>query len=298
MRILAEQGVDEALFGFDGSMRFGVVGGADKDHDGGQVHPEEQADGGREASVHHVVGHFAHVHAKEHVNDPPHDRRDYGAGKQSHESPMAGTADAIEEHQGDHREQKDGGRLEDDFEVVNQKRLAVLADQIGARLFSEYGQDDHDDRGNNCEQQQQKRAQMYAPVTTTQRIAFDDAETFDEADHDLRAGEKSAAQAEQKPFPGVFAFAHKVLRDDIVAAGRENEFEAFGYFAQRAVERSGAANDAEGEQQHGEKREKHVEGDGLAEGDAVWKDAAESAEEIFEYSIHRGRPRDYTVSDC
>ncbi len=44
---------------------------------------------------------------------------------------------------------------------------------------------------------------MHAPVGAAQRIAFDDAETFDEADHDLRAGEQRTAEAEQKPFPGM-----------------------------------------------------------------------------------------------
>jgi hypothetical protein len=55
---------------------------------------------------------------------------------------------------------------------------------------------------------------------------------------------------------------------------------------ERAVERGGAADDAEGEEKHGKKGEEHVEGDGLAESDAVWKDAAQAAEEIFEYSLH------------
>lgn len=63
------------------------------------------------------------------------------------------------------------------------------------------------------------------------------------------------------------------------------------------MERSGAADDPQREQEHREKGEEHVEGDGLAESDAVWKDAAESAEEIFEYWLHRGCRRDYTVSD-
>ncbi len=127
---------------------------------------------------------------------------------------------------------------------------------------------------------------MHAPVAAAQRIAFDDAEAFDEADHDLRAGEQSASETEQKPFPGMLAFAHEILGDDVFAAGRENELQAIGDFAQGAVEGGGAADDAEGEEQHGEKREEHVEGDGLAESDAVWKDAAEAAEESFEYSLH------------
>ena len=44
---------------------------------------------------------------------------------------------------------------------------------------------------------------MDAPVRAAERIAFDDAETFDEANHDLRAGEERAAETEQKPFPGM-----------------------------------------------------------------------------------------------
>jgi hypothetical protein len=76
----------------------------------------------------------------------------------------------------------------------------------------------------------------------------------------------------------MLAFAHEILGDDVVAAGREYESEAVGNFVERAVERGGAADDAEGEKQHGEKGEEHVKGDGLAEGDAVWKDAAEAAE--------------------
>jgi hypothetical protein len=35
----------------------------------------------------------------------------------------------------------------------------------------------------------------------------------------------------------------------------------------------------------------------LAQGDAVWKDAAEATKEIFQYSVHRGRRRDYTGSE-
>src|SRR5271156_5378658 len=110
---------------------------------------------------------------------------------------MAGAADAIEEHQSDHREQKHGRGLENNFEFVNKKRLPVLADQPCAGLFSEYGEDDDDDGGNNCEQEQEERAEMYAPVTAAERIAFDDAEAFDEADHNLRAGEQGASEAEQ-----------------------------------------------------------------------------------------------------
>ena len=138
---------------------------------------------------------------------------------------------------------------------------------------------------------------MHAPVAAAQRIAFDDAESFDEADHDLRAGEQSASETEQKPFPGMLAFAHEILGDDVFAAGRKNEFEAVGDFAEGAVERGGAADDSQREKEHGEKGEEHVEGDGLAERDAVWKDAAKAAKESFEYSLHRGCRRDYTVSD-
>ena len=166
---------------------------------------------------------------------------------------MAWTADAIEEHQSDHREHEHDQGLEDDFELVNQKRLAVLADKPGARLFSEYGEDDDDESGNNCEQQQEERAQMHAPVATAERIAFDDAETFDEADHHLRAGEQRAAEAEQKPFPGMLALAHEILRDDVFAAGRKNQLEAIGDLAQSAVEGGGAADDAQREKQHGKK---------------------------------------------
>ncbi len=126
---------------------FGVVGGADQDYYGGQVHPEEQADRGCEAAIDDVVGHFAHVDAEDDVNDPPEDRRNDCAGKQAHESAMAGAADAIEEHRANHREHEDDGGLENDLELVNQQRLAVLADEPGARLFSEYGEDDDDDRG-------------------------------------------------------------------------------------------------------------------------------------------------------
>ena len=115
---------------------------------------------------------------------------------------------------------------------------------------------------------------MHTPVTTAQRVAFDDAEAFDEADHNLRAGEQSASEAQQKPFPGMFAFADEILGHDVFAAGRKNKFQAIGDFAESAVERGGAADDAEGEEQHRKKRQEHVEGDSLAEGDAVWKDAA------------------------
>lgn len=127
---------------------------------------------------------------------------------------------------------------------------------------------------------------MHAPVAAAQRIAFDDAESFDEADHDLRAGDQSASETEQKPFPGMLAFAHEILGDDVVAAGRKNESEAFGDFAEGAVERGGAADDSQRQKQHGKKGEEHVEGDGLAERDAVWKDAAQAAKESFEYSLH------------
>jgi len=115
---------------------------------------------------------------------------------------------------------------------------------------------------------------MNAPITAAQRIAFDDAETFDKADHDLGSGDQSAAEAEQKPFPGMLAFAHEILGDDIIAARWKNESEAGRDFREGAVERGGAADNTEGEKQHGKKREEHVEGDGLAESDAVWKDAS------------------------
>ena len=137
---------------------------------------------------------------------------------------------------------------------------------------------------------------MDAPVTAAERIAFDDAETFDEANHDLGAGEERAPETEQKPFPGMLAFAHEILGDDVFAAGREDELEAGRKFEQGAVERGGAADDAQREEEHREKGEEHVESDGLAESDAVWKDAAEATKEIFQYSVHRGRRRDYTGS--
>jgi hypothetical protein len=71
-----------------------------------------------------------------------------------------------------------------------------------------------------------------------------------------------------------------------------------GDFAQGSMKGGGAADDAEGEEKHGEKRQEHVEGDRLAESDAVWKDAAEATNESVEYSLHRGCRRDYTVSEC
>jgi len=138
---------------------------------------------------------------------------------------------------------------------------------------------------------------MHAPVGAAERIAFDDTETFDEADHDLGAGEERTPEAEQKPFPGMLPFAHEILGDDVFAAGREDELEAGGEIEQGAVERGGAADHAQGEEEHREKGEEHVESDGLAQGDAVWKDAAEATKEIFQYSVHRGRRRDYTGSE-
>ena len=55
-------------------VRFGVVGRADEDDDRGQVHPEEQTDGGGEAAIDYVVGHLADVNAEEYVNHPPQNR--------------------------------------------------------------------------------------------------------------------------------------------------------------------------------------------------------------------------------
>ena len=55
-------------------MRFGVVGRADEDDHGGQVHPEEQPDGCGEAAIDYIIGHLADVNAEEYVNHPPQDR--------------------------------------------------------------------------------------------------------------------------------------------------------------------------------------------------------------------------------
>jgi hypothetical protein len=94
----------------------------------------------------------------------------------------------------------------------------------------------------------------------------------------------------------MLAFADEILGDDVFTAGWEYEFQTVGDFSEGAVEGGGAADDAEGEEEHGEKCEEHVECDGLAESDAAWKDATKAAEESFEYALHRSYPRDYTGS--
>ena len=64
---------------------------------------------------------------------------------------MAGAADTIQENQGDHREREYDRSLENDFRLMNQQGLAILTDEPGTRLFAEYGEDDDDGRGSDCQ---------------------------------------------------------------------------------------------------------------------------------------------------
>jgi len=60
----------------------------------------------------------------------------------------------------------------------------------------------HDDVGAICQQQQKERAQVDAPVAAAQWVAFDDTETFDEPDHDLRAGGSVPPNPSRNHFQG------------------------------------------------------------------------------------------------
>ena len=48
--------------------------------------------------------------------------------------------------------------------------------------------------------------------------------------------QQRSAQSQQKPFPGMRAFADKILRHDIFAAGRDNRSQPLGKFRQRVAE--------------------------------------------------------------
>ena len=96
-----------------------------------------------------------------------------------------------------------------------------------------------------------------------------------------------AAQTEQKPFPGMLALAHEILADDVFAAGGYDHAQAFGQFTKHVVKGRAAAEDAQRQQEHREKSQEHIEGDGLAQIQAIRENAAQAAIEIFEERIHR-----------
>ena len=159
--------------------------------------------------------------------------------------------------------------------------------QRGSGLFAEYGQDYHNQGGAQGEQEQQQGAKMYPPVCGTIFIRADHPKCFHQANHDLGAREKRAGKSEQKPFPRLLAGTHKILGDDVFAAGRHDHAHALRNLAQGVMENGFAAQDSEDKQQGGKKCQEHIEGDGLAKGQATGKDAPDAAKEVFEERFHR-----------
>ena len=80
----------------------------------------------------------------------------------------------------------------------------------------------------------------------------------------------------------MLALAHEILAHNVFAAGGYDHAQTFGQFAEDVVKSRAAAEDAECQQEHRKKSQEHIEGDGLAQVQAIREDAAQAAIEIFE----------------
>src|SRR6266403_1699684 len=79
----------------------------------GKLHPDDQADHGSQASIHYAVGDAAHILSKEHVHQPPKQRRDHCPRQYIAHAVLLGTRDAIDHCQRQHSEQECGGGEKD-----------------------------------------------------------------------------------------------------------------------------------------------------------------------------------------
>src|SRR4029077_15269348 len=127
---------------------------------------------------------------------------------------------------------------------------------------------------------------MQSPVRRPQQIALDDPKSFDIADHHLRTRDQSSCQSERHPFPRMDTPTHKILPPPLVAPRRQNQPQPVRNILDRAVKVIRAAHHPQDQQQHRKKSEKHVEGNRLAQRDAVRKNPPQSAECVLYYASH------------
>src|SRR5882672_8979335 len=77
-------------------LGFGVPGGAEKNDDGGKLHPDEQTDDRGEAAVHDAVRYAANVTAEEDIYQPPEQGSDDCAGNHVANAIFLGASGAVD----------------------------------------------------------------------------------------------------------------------------------------------------------------------------------------------------------
>src|ERR1700728_251289 len=272
---------------------FGVISSAQQYDHGREKHPNEQAYGGREAAIHHVVGHLADVPAEGNIHRPPEDGGHGSARQQVAKSRVAGPSDSVEQNENGHGQYEYSDGVADPLHVVSKVRRGSFLNQPRACLFAKHREDHDQEHGHDGETQQTESAGLAGPIVLFDQIAFDHAKALHQAGHRLRAGKERAAQPQRDPAAGMHRPAHEILGDDPGAAGRKNRHQAVGYFADRLGKKRSVAQQSEREQQQREKREEHVEGDGLTQRDAIRKDPPEGSYQIAQYTFYCHRRRLY-----
>jgi hypothetical protein len=158
-------------------------------------------------------------------------------------------------------------------------------------LLAEDRKDHHCEKWCGRQAQQNCRAKIKAPEREAKKIALNEAKSLDKANHHLGAGKQRASQPERYPLERMKASTNEILYDNLIAAGRQDGCKSLGNVANRVVKVSGATEDAKEKQQYREKSEKHVEGYGLAQCDAVGKDTSQPTQCVLQNSHHSSARR-------
>jgi len=278
-----------------GRIAEGVEGGADEDDDGGELHPDDESDGGGEAAVGQRVRDAGDVEAESGVDRPPEHGGQSGAGEDLVPTAQAWAAGTVECGDDEHGHEQNGGEEESAPDSVNQRGESVALDEPGASLHAEDGQDDGGEPRDDSEKKKEHGADVASPESGSSGVAGELTEAVHEEMNGLGAGEKKTGEAEDGPVPGVTVAAGKEVNDDLVRPGRECHSEPGDDVFLTGDRAGGNSEESQDEQEHREKGEEHVEGDGLGESRAAAEGQTDGAAEGEEKGAH-GR-WDYTEVD-
>src|SRR5882672_10563565 len=102
---------------------FRVPGSPQEDDNGGELHPDEQADDGGETAIDDRVGHFSDVVAKQNIHKPPEKGRDDRSRQDVAQTVFLRAGETIDESERQKRKQHGRKRKEKDPQSV--KRMGI-----------------------------------------------------------------------------------------------------------------------------------------------------------------------------